>query len=35
MEPLLRSKYELLLKVLKKEVDQGNVIEFKEYVGGI
>jgi hypothetical protein len=30
MDPLLRKKYESLLKVLKKEVDEGNVIEFKE-----
>jgi hypothetical protein len=30
MDPLLRKKYELLLKVLKKEADEGNVIEFKE-----
>jgi hypothetical protein len=30
MDPLLRKKYEVLLKVLKKEADEGNVIEFKE-----
>ncbi|XP_048758996.1 cytochrome P450 3A8-like [Ostrea edulis] len=30
MGPLLRKKYEMLLKVLKKEANEGNTIEFKE-----
>jgi hypothetical protein len=30
MDPLLKKKYESLLQVLKKEVDGGNIIEFKE-----
>ncbi|XP_048759592.2 cytochrome P450 3A9-like [Ostrea edulis] len=33
MDSLLRKKYELLLRVLKKEADEGNTIEFKEVFG--
>ncbi|XP_056019949.1 cytochrome P450 3A6-like isoform X2 [Ostrea edulis] len=33
MDLLLRTKYELLLKILKREADEGNTIDFKEVFG--